>query len=96
MGILNLVALGFGLIFLTIVFGTILICRKMRRSAREKTHPWDPVPWQPDLSQGYVAQLPPAQLPPAQLPSAQLLPPYVGVTQQRHVMDTEQGYIWTR
>jgi len=86
MGLLNLVALAFGLVFFTVFFGTIFACKKMRRNARKNTLQMDPVPWEPDLSQSYVAQVPPAKL----------LPPYVGVTQQRYVMDTEQGYVWTR
>jgi hypothetical protein len=85
MSLLRLVSLGFGLIILTLVFGTIFVSKKMRRRKREKAL-LRPVPWQPDLSQSPVTQPQPAQL----------RPPYVGVTQERYVMDTEQGYVWTR
>jgi hypothetical protein len=85
MSILRLAALGFGLIFLTIAFGTIFVSNKMRKNARKKML-LDPVPWQPNLSQSNVSQPLPEQL----------LAPHVGMTQERYVIYTEQGYVWTR
>jgi hypothetical protein len=81
MGLLNLIALGLGLTFLTLIFIAILAFRRMRSRARGRTLLSNEVPWQPDFSKNHLAQLPPAMM---------------GVTQGRNNSELEQGYVWAR
>ena len=80
MGLLNLVALGVGLIFLTLVFVAIIAFKRMRSRAKERKLLSDEVPWNPDFTKNYIAELPPA---------------VVGVTQRQYNSNFEQGFVQT-